>query len=158
LFACDGAGELGRDYLERNLRVSIRISSECYDFLTKWGESPPGDEIDSIITAIGSGAEIGGFFEAANLLDSLDRPGSSHRFSWEISNEYPAIRRAYLRLFPELLSEKLQTPELTSEEQQSHDLTISELQFIERLDCLLVLCEIQLMFLASNFRLMVGTR
>jgi hypothetical protein len=136
LFVREGADDFNRDDLEGYLRISIRISSDFYDFLTKWVDSPPDDEIDSIVKTINSGAEIHGFFDVVDLLACLDTSRSAHSFTWSISSEYSAIRQAYLRLF--------------------HELTSADLQFPERLDCLLVLCEVQLLFLAINLHRKAG--
>ena len=134
LFVRDRTDELSRDGLEHRLRVSIRISVDFYNFLDKWEESPSDNEIYSMVKMISFGTEIGGFFDVVETYS--DSPTS--RFAWDISTEYQGIREAYLRLFPKL--------------------ALTDLQFPERLDCLQVLCEIQLIFLATNFYGKVGMR
>ena len=131
LFTRDGAHNFSRDELGNDLSVAIRVSMDFHDSLTKWGESLPEEhEVDYVVQTIRSGMEW--FLNVRNLYRGLDTSGANRSFAWAVATEYPAIREAYLRIFPEL--------------------TKADLKVAERLDCLLTQCQIQLVFLATNFR------
>ena len=123
--------------LERDFHSAVCESIAFYENLMVWGNSLPNDDEDDVSKnihyVVGSiRANMGWFLNAEYLYRSLDKSGINRTFELAISAEYSAIRAAYLRLFPEL--------------------TAANLKVTERLDCLLTLCRLQLVFLASNFR------
>ena len=111
------------------LRVTIRITGAFHDFLNKWGNAPPKDEVEYMVGTIRSGIDF--FFSMMFLYRILDTSRARRTFSWEVTPEFARMRQSFLSMFDTLASEGL--------------------EFTERLACLLILTKIQLVFLASNF-------
>jgi hypothetical protein len=136
LFAQNGEYNFSQENLENDLRVTIRISADFNDSLMRWGQSLPDEDFyvpydaDYVVGTIRSGMKC--FLNLRKLYRCLNRSDNVRVFPWKLSTDYSVMREAYLRFFPEL--------------------TAGDLKVTERLDCLMTLCEIQLVFLASNFR------
>ncbi len=111
------------------LRATIRIAGDFHDFLNKWGNAPPKEEVDYFVGTIRSGIDF--FFSMMFLYRILDTSRARRTFSWEVTPEFARMRQSFLSMFDALASE--------------------DLEFTERLACLLMLSKIQLVFLASNF-------
>jgi hypothetical protein len=111
------------------LRATIRIAGDFHDFLNKWGDAPPKEEVEYAVGTIRSGIDF--FFSMMFLYRILDTSRARRTFSWEVTPEFARIRQSFLSMFDTLVSE--------------------DLEFTERLACLLILTKIELVFLASNF-------
>jgi len=111
------------------LRATVRIAGDFHDFLNKWGSAPPKEEVEYMVGTIRSGIDF--FFSMMFLYRILDTSRAKRTFSWEATTEFARIRQLFLSMFDTLASE--------------------DLEFTERLACLLILTKIELVFLASNF-------
>ena len=111
------------------LRVTVRIAADFHEFLTKWDDKPPDIEIDYIVGTIRAGIDF--FFSISSLYRILDTSRAKRTFAWDVTSNFADMRRSFLSLFSTLASE--------------------ELEFTERLACLLTLSKVQLAFLAGNF-------
>lgn len=111
------------------LRATIRIAGDFHDFLNTWGNAPPKEEVEYMVGTIRSGIDF--FFAMMFLYRILDTSRARRTFSWKVTAEFAMMRQSFLSMFDTLASE--------------------DMEFTERLACLLILTKIQLVFLASNF-------
>ena len=64
--------------LRENLHVTIRITRDFYDFLVRFGEKPPAEEIDYVMGTISSGIES--FFLLAYDCRSINKGSKAWNF------------------------------------------------------------------------------
>jgi len=132
LFARDSNGQLDAAATS-DIRVAIRISGEFCDFVAKFGGTAPQPEVEYMMNTIRSG--IDEFYSIAVLHRVLEHSGTSSKFEWIEERDWGVLGSIYQTRF-----RALQDPSIN---------------FAERLENLLSLCQSQLLFLARSFKLMV---
>jgi hypothetical protein len=112
-----------------DLHVTIRIASDFYDFLVKYGESPDAEQIDYMAGTIRSG--IDEFYLLAYACRSIVRDNKTWKFDPHEHWNFSALREGFLRGF-----EHLADPDVSA---------------ADRLASLLALAHLELVFLARHF-------
>ena len=112
-----------------SLHITIRIGSDFYQFLLRFDDQPPGDEVDYMMGTIRSGFDW--FFALAFHCGAVT--GSRNwKFLTDFKGKFPALRAEFMTRFECLASE----PELSAE---------------RALEALLGLTQLEFMFLAQHF-------
>jgi hypothetical protein len=111
------------------LRLTIRIAHDFHQFLLKFGETPPADEVTYAMDTIRSGLDQ--FFLLAYSCRVIGKESARWNFERSVVSTFSELRRDYLRRFEEL--------------------SRSEASGGELLVSLLALVHLELTFLAQNF-------
>lgn len=114
--------------LREDLHVTIRIARDFHDFLVKFGEKPPAEEIDYVMGTIRSGMDE--FFLLAYNCRSINT-SETWGFDPHVHWDFPALRERFMRGF-----EHLADPDVS---------------VVDRLASLLALTHLELVFLAQHF-------
>jgi len=112
------------------LHITIRIAKDFYDFLVKFGETPPAKEVAYVMDTIRSG--IDWFFRLADLCVTINTGRDTWNFDPHLHWDFPALREKFLRDFEYLAV--------------SPDVSV-----VDRLASLLALTHLELVFLAQHF-------
>lgn len=116
--------------IRMDLHVTIRIAEDFYDFLVKFGETPPAQDIDYMMDTIRSG--IDEFFAVAQLCPIINTGRDTWVFEPHTHWDFRALRERFLRGFERLA----ESPDAGA---------------AEGLASLLALAHLQLIFLARHF-------
>jgi hypothetical protein len=115
--------------MREDLHVTIRIAKDFYDFLVKFGETPPADEIDYVMGTIRSGMDE--FFLLAYSCRCINTENETWSFDRHVHWNFPELRETFIRRFQHLVE--------------------SDDSAVDRLASLLLLAHLELVFLAQNF-------
>jgi hypothetical protein len=113
-----------------DLRITIRIARDFYDFLVKSGEQPPAREVAYVMDTIRSGMDQ--FFALAYLCRVIDTGAETWVFDPHAQWDFPALRERFIRGFEQLAG----SPDASA---------------VDRLSSLLALTHLELVFLGQHF-------
>ena len=113
-----------------NLRVTVRIARDFYNFLVEHGETPPASEVTYVMDTIRSGMDW--FFPLAHACTAINTPRPTWNFDAHRNWDFPSLRQDFLRRFESLSN----GPDTGAP---------------EKLAQLLALTHLQLVFLAQHF-------
>lgn len=115
--------------IRSDLRVTIRIAKDFYDFLVKFGESPDAHQIDYMMGTIRSG--IDEFALLAYVCRGIEGSRWTKSLNAHTQWDFPALRERFMRDFDHL---------------GDRDVSV-----LDRLDLLFSLTHLELMFQARHF-------
>ena len=91
-------------FAETNIRqvlhVTIRIASDFYEFLVKFGEQPAAKEIAYVTDTVRSGMDE--FFQLAYLCRIINTGPENWRFDPQAHWDFPKLRERFMRSFEQL--------------------------------------------------------
>jgi hypothetical protein len=129
----DSSGFFDEPDIRQDLRVTIRIAGDFYDFLMKSGEKPTVREIAYVMDTIRSGVDQ--FFALAHICRVIDTGANTWTFDPQARWDFSGLREDFLRGF-----ERLAGPDANA---------------AQRLASLLALTHLELVFLAQHFPLAI---
>lgn len=116
--------------IREDLHVTIRIAKDFYDFLVKFGETPPAKEIAYVMDTIRSGMDE--FFALAYVCRVISTGPDTWIFDPHVHWDFPVLREKFLRGFEHLA----EFPDASA---------------VDRLASLLALTHLELVFLVQHF-------
>ena len=126
----DGSeGYFAEPELREDLHITIRIAKDFYDFLLKFGETPPAEEISYVMDTIRSGMDQ--FFLFAFSCRGINTEDDTWNFDRHVHWDFPELRNTFMRRFEHLVE--------------------SDASAVDRLASLLALTHLELVFLGQNF-------
>jgi hypothetical protein len=113
-----------------NLRVTVRVAQDFYNFLVERGENPSASEVTYAMETIWSGMDW--FFPLAHACTAINTPRATWDFDARRNWDFPSLRQEFLRRFENLANG-------------------AETGAPAKLAELLALTHLQLVFLAQHF-------
>ena len=117
--------------IRMDLRVTIRIAKEFYDFLIKHGDKPPAKEVAYMVDTIRSG--IDEFFDLADLCTVINTGTETWTFDPLDHWDFPELRERFIRDF------------------ENFTATSSDGSVVDRLASLLALTHLEFVFFGRYF-------
>jgi hypothetical protein len=130
LIVASSDGFFSEPEIREDLHVTIRVASDFYDFLVKYGETPPSEEIDYMMGTIRSGMDQ--FFALAYVCGIINTGSETWRVDTPLHCDFPILRERFLSDFEHLAG----TPDAS---------------MADRLASLLALTHLELVFLGQHF-------